>query len=139
MLRLFQGSFIFGEATPSHFFRVTTSTQVTLSQQLIFQSCCFFSFFRTVTFSQQLVFQNSFFFRGNILFFRISTSLWQLLFGTAIFSLFRVKITNFFSFFRKQVLLHSINFFRKVSFSKKLIFQKKQYSAISTFSGGLPF
>ena len=61
---LFTTSFVFAEATSSHFFSVTTSTQ-----QLLLRSSYFFrttaflrsSFFRTVTFSQQLFFQNSYF------------------------------------------------------------------------------
>ena len=68
MLPLFQDNFIQGEATSSHFFRVTVSTQ-----QLLFWGCYFFrtaavfSFFRTVTFSQELFFQNSFFFEQPLL------------------------------------------------------------------------
>ena len=54
MLRIFQNSFIFGEATYSHFFWVTNSTQ-----QLLFQSSCFF---------EELLFQNSHFFRSSYLF-----------------------------------------------------------------------
>ena len=59
MLQLFQNSFIYGEATSSHFFRVTTSTQ-----QLLFRSSYFFraaaflrnSFFRTITFFEAVIF-----------------------------------------------------------------------------------
>ena len=118
MLPLFQDNFVFGEATSSHFFRVTISTQQLLFRSsYFFRTAAFFSFFRTVTFSQQLFFQNSFFFRANRLqsshFLRIGNSLRQLLFGTAIFleELFRIKISKKANFL-KQVLLHNINFFR---------------------------
>ena len=128
MLRLFQDNFIFGEATSSHFFRVTTLTQqLHFRSSYFFRTAIFFSFFRGVTFSQQLFFQNSFFFRAKILqnshFLRIS-SLWQLLSATAIFSLFRIKISKKRVTFSKQVLLHNINFFRKGILWKKLIFQR---------------
>ena len=128
MLPLFQDNFILGEATSSHFFRVTTSAQQLLFRgTYFFRTAAFFPFFRTVTFSQQLFFQNSFFFRAKILqsshFLRIRSPLCQLLFGTAAFSLFRIKISKR-ALSSKQVLLHSINFFRKATFWKKLVFQK---------------
>ena len=90
MLPLFQDNFILVEATSSHFFRVTTSTQQLLFRgSYFFRTAAVFSFFRTVTFSQELFFQNSFFFGGEILqsshFLRIESSLRQLLFGAAIF------------------------------------------------------
>ena len=65
MLRIFQNSFIFGEATYSHFFWVTNSTQ-----QLLFQSSCFFwgaPFSEQSLFSKQLSFQNSYFSRAKLL------------------------------------------------------------------------
>ena len=58
MLRLFQDSFIFEEATSSYFFRV-----ITLTQQLLFRSSYFF---RSSTFFDELLFQNSHFFAGVI-------------------------------------------------------------------------
>ena len=64
MLRLFQDSFIFGEANSSHFFRVTISTQELLfASSYIFRAAAFlWSFFsRTVTSLQQFFFENSFF------------------------------------------------------------------------------
>ena len=64
MLQLFQNSFIFGEATYSHFFRVTTSTQ-----QLLFRSSYFF---RAAAFFEELLFQNCHFSRRNY-FFRTAT------------------------------------------------------------------
>ena len=90
MLPLFQDNFILVEATSSHFFRVTTSTQQLLFRDsYFFRTAAFFPFFRTVTFSQELFFQNSFFFGAKILqnihFLRKESSLQQLLFGTAIF------------------------------------------------------
>ena len=99
MLRLFQGSFIFGEAS-SHFITVTTSTQ-----RLLFRSSYFFrtagflrsSIFRTVTYLQQLFFQNSFFFRADLPssnHVRIGSFLGLSYFGTATFlaeGLFKIK------------------------------------------------
>ena len=88
--RLFQDSFVFGEATSSHFFRVTTSTQQLLSRNSYF--------FRTAALGaplpeqslfSQLFFQNSFFFRAKLLqskhFLRIESYLGQLIFEIAIF------------------------------------------------------
>ena len=92
MLRLLQDSFIFEEATSSHFFRVTT-----LTQQLPFRSSYFLgatAFFRSflcrrVISSQQVLFQNSYFFRLKFLpnshFLRLGISLGQLRFGTALY------------------------------------------------------
>ena len=131
MVPLFQDNFILVEATSSGFFRVTTWTQQLLFRgSYFFRTSAVFSFFRTVTFSQELFFQNSFFFGAKILqsshFLRIGGSLQQLLCGTAIFSeeLFRIKISKKRATFSKQVLLHSINLFRKAILWKKLIFQK---------------
>ena len=115
----------------------------------LFQSNCFragavFSFFRTVTFSQELFFQNSFFFGAKILqssdFLRIASSLPQLLSGTAIFleELFRIKTSKKRATFSKQVLLHSINLFKKTHFGKNWFF-RKWISALPTFSGELSF
>ena len=123
MLPLFQDNFILGEATSSHFFRVTTSTQ-----QLLFRDSYFF---RTAAFFP--FFQNSHVFAGVIfseqLFFRSETSTEQAFFENK-------KRANF----SNQVLLHSSNFFRKDRFWEKLVFQKSnipQY--IPTFSSELPF
>ena len=123
MFRVFQNNFIFGRATSLHFFRVTTSTkQLHFRSSYFFKAAAFFSFFRTVTFSQQLFFQNSFFFRAKILqsshFLRIRSSSWQLLFGTAVFSLFRIKIS------KKELLFQSRYFCTVSTFSEKLHFGK---------------
>ena len=132
MLRLFQDNFIFGEATSSQFFRVTTSTQ-----QLHFRSSYFFQYSYFF-----LLFQNSFFFRAKILqnshFLRIRSSLWQSLSGTAIFSLFRIKIS------KKELLFQSRYFCAVSTFSKRYIMEKvnfseKKFSVLPTFSGELPF
>ena len=90
MLPLFQDNFILGEATSSHFFRITTSTQQLLLRSSYFlRTAAFFSFCRAVTFSQEFFFQNSFFFGATLLqcrhFLKIGSSLRQLLFGAAIF------------------------------------------------------
>ena len=91
MLPLLQDNFILGEATSSHFFRISTSAQQLLFQDsCFFQTTAFFPFFRTVTFLQELSFQNSFFFGAKLLesrhFLRIKSALPKLLFGTAILS-----------------------------------------------------
>ena len=76
----------FGEATSSHFFRVTT-----LTQQLLFRSSYFFraatffrnSLYKTVASSQQLYFHNSYFSRLKLLlsshFLGIGSSLGQVI------------------------------------------------------------
>ena len=102
------------------------------SEQLLFSP-----FFTTVTFSQQLFFQNSFFFRVTILqsshFLRIRSPLWQLLFGTAVFSLFRIKIS------KKELLFQSSYSTQYQKILEKANFSEKQYSALPTFSGELFF
>ena len=83
MLRLFQNSFNFGEATSSHFSRVST-----LTQQLLLRSSYFFRatgffwealFSEHSLFSKQLFFQNNYFSRVKLLpsshFLRIESSL----------------------------------------------------------------
>ena len=60
-LWLFQNSFIFGEASSSHFFRATTS-----AQQLLFRSSYFFrtaAFFEELLFLEQSFIRSSYFFR----------------------------------------------------------------------------
>ena len=58
MLPLFQDNFILREATSSHFFRVTTSTQ-----QLLFRCSYFFRTAAFSPFSEQSLFRRSYFFR----------------------------------------------------------------------------
>ena len=125
MLPLFQDNFILVEATSSHFFRVTTSTQQLLFRgSYLFRTAAVFSFFRTFTFSQELFFQNSFFFGAKILqsshFLRIGDSLRQLLFGTAFFleELSRIKVS------KKELLFQSSFFYTASTFSEKLRFGK---------------
>ena len=88
----------------------------------VFGAAVFFSFLRTVTFSQQLFFQNGFFFMAKILqsshFLRIKSSSWHLLFRTAIFFLFRIKIS------KKELLFQSRYFCTVSTFSEKLHFGK---------------
>ena len=89
--RLFQDSFIFGEATSSHSFRVTASTQQLLFRKSYFLRAAAFlrsSVFERIISLQQLFFQNT-------CFLRIGSSLGQLPFGTATFlveEFFRIKI-----------------------------------------------
>ena len=59
MLRFFQDSFIFVEATSSHFFRVTISTQQFLSQNINFFTTA--AFFEGASFSEQSFFRSYFF------------------------------------------------------------------------------
>ena len=120
MLPLFQGNFILGEATSSHFFRVTTTTQQLLFRSsYFFRIAAFFSFFRTVTFSQKLFFQNSFFFKVNLPqsshFLRIGSSLCGSYFSE---ELFRIKIS------KKELLFLSRYFCTASTFSEKLHFRK---------------
>ena len=148
MLPLFQDNFILGEATSSHFFKVTTSTQQLLFRSsFFFRTAAFFFFFRTVlfvTFSLELFFRNSSFFGVKLLqsrhFLRIGSSLRQLLFGTAIFSeeLFRIKISKK-SYFFKAGTSAQRQPFQKNYILEKADFLEKQYSALPTFSGELPF
>ena len=96
MLRLFQDSLIFEEATSSQFFIVTTSTQ-----QLLFQSSYFFrtAFFEDLLFQNShfftavISFQNNFFFRAKRLqssnFLRIA---WRSIFFFSILKFTRVNI-----------------------------------------------
>ena len=61
-------------------------------------------------------------------FVRTESSLGQLLFWKATFLveyLLRIKISTEELLWLMQVLLHSINFFRRAAFSKKLFFQKR--------------
>ena len=107
MLPLFQDNFVLGEATSSQFFQSNYfDTIITFSGSCFFRTAAFFPFFGTVTFSQELFFQNSFFFGAKPLqnrhFLRITSSLPQLLFGTAILSggTVRIKISKKSFFFK---------------------------------------
>ena len=131
MLPLFQDNSIVVEATLSHFFRVTTWTkQLLFRGSYFFRTAAVFSFFRTATFSLELFFQNSFFFGAKILqsshFFRIGSSLLQLLFGTVFFSqdLFRIKISKKELLFQSRYFCTASTFSEKPHFVKKLIFEK---------------
>ena len=121
MLPLFQDKFILGEATSSHF--------------LFLRNSCFFS-----PFSEQLLFRRS------------ETSTEQPLLDNRKFFI-AVTFRNSFFFegtvynkdiyrratFSKQVLLHSIIYFRRVTLWRKANFSEKQYSVLPTFSGELSF
>ena len=121
MLPLFQDNFILGEATSSHFFRVTTSTQ-----QLLFRGSYFF-----VTAAFFLLFQNSYFFAGAKLpqsshFLIIGSSLLQLLLGTVFFSkeLFTIKISTEELLFRSRYFCTASFISEELHFGEKRIFQK---------------
>ena len=119
-----------------HFFTLVQSnyfdTTVNFSGQLFLQRSCFFlkrSFFRSVTSLQQLSFQNSYFLREisteqallvNRKFFMLVNFRNSYLFGAGI-----VQNRDIYrrATFSNQVLLHSVNFFRKTTFWKKLMFQ----------------
>ena len=140
----FRGRFFFTLLQSSHFGTSYFFEAAISSEHLIFLRSFFF---RTVTSSQQLLFfQNSCCFRAKLLsgnyHMRIGSSLGQLLFGTATF-FSRGIVQNKYIYrratFSKQVLLQNISFFRKGKFWKKANFSVKQYSALATFSGELPF
>ena len=120
MLRLFQDNLMFGEATSSHFFRVTISAQQLLFRRsYVFSAAAFFksSLCRTVTSSQPLFFQNSYFFSA------ISKE--EVLFRSSCFC-----TTSAFS--EKKKL-------QKSFFLEKANFLEKRYFALLTLSGELPF
>ena len=132
MLRLFQDSFIFGEATYSRVnYFVTT---VSFSEQLFLQSSCFFEelFFQNNRFFlSSYFFQNSYFFRATLLAsshsLRVESSSEQLLFGTGIFlteELFRIKISTAELLFPSRCFCTASMFSEKLLFGKKLTFQK---------------
>ena len=140
MLRLFQDSFIFEEATSSYFFRV-----ITLTQQLLFRSSYFF---RSSTFFDELLFQNSHFFAAVIfseqLLFQSETPTEPLLENRKFF-----RVVTFWNsylsgggivqnedIYRRDTFLkqvRSIKCFRRATFLKKTSFSEKQYPALSTF------
>ena len=168
MMLLFQSSFIFGETTSSHIFRVAISTQ-----QLIFRSSYFFkaavflsnSLFRTASPS----FCRSYFFRNPLFQSETSieqplTSLGQLLFRTATFlagDLFRIKIFTEILLFRsrkictastfseeqhfgksqffRRAIFRITYFFWSATFLERLLFQKTLPSITATFSEQTPF
>ena len=114
-LATFQDSFIFGEATSSHFFRVTASTQ-----QLIFRRGYFLraaAFLRSSVFGRVISLQQLFF--QNTCFLRVGSSLGQLPFGIATFlaeELFRIKIPT------EELLCQSRYFCPASAFSEELHF-----------------
>ena len=132
---IFSGSFIFGKATSSHFFIVTFFEvsqryffgAALTSEQLLFLRS---SFFRTVTSSQHF-----FFFRiatfSERNFFRETTPSEQEILQCSYLSE-QLPTEDIYrrATFSKQILQHGINFFKK---------SEKQYSALPSFSGELPF
>ena len=123
MLPLFQGNFILGEATSSHFFRVTTSTQQLLFRDsYFFRTAAVFPFFRTVTFSQELFFQNIFFFGAKLLQNRhFLRKLYGSYFSEQLFypeELFRIKIS------KKELIFQNRYFCTVLTFSEKIDFRK---------------
>ena len=130
MLPLFQDNFLLGEATSSHFFRVTTSTQQLLFwDSYFFRTAAFFPFFRTVTFLQE--FQDK-----DIQ--KRANFLKQLL----------LHNMNFFrkDRFWKKLIFQKSNipqyippFFWKAAFLERLLLQKTLPSITATFSEELLF
>ena len=117
-----------------------------MSQQLHFRSSYFFRAAAFFSFSQNshffaaaIFFQNSFYFRANIHFLSIRSSLWQLLFGTAFFPLFWIKIS------KKELLIQSryfctvSTFPEKLHFGKSYIFHKSNISHYLLFLDSCPF
>ena len=146
MLRLFQGSFILGEATSSellpchnsYFFGADiSSVHLFFVEKLLFRGSYFF---RINTFLRAKPLPSSHFLRiGSF----TGSSLEQFLSGIATFlveDLSRNRIKNIYksAAFSKQVLLRSINFFRRATFWEKASFSEKQYFALPPFSGMLP-
>ena len=126
MLPLFQDNFILGEATSSHFFRVTTSTQQLLFRDsYFFRTAAFFPFFRTVNFSQELFFQNSFFFGANLLQSR---------------HVLRISVKKFFTdiTFRNSYFIWR-NCSGERYLKKQLIFQSRYFYTVLTFSEKIDF
>ena len=133
MLRLFQDSFIFEEATSSYFFRV-----ITLTQQLLFRSSYFF---RSSTFFDELLFQNSHFFAEVIfpeqLLFQSETSTEPPLENR---KFFRV-VTFWNSYLSGEGIVQNKDIYKRDTFLKqvrsikcfKASFSEKQYPALSTF------
>ena len=134
-----------------NFFKLLQSncfdTAVTLSEQLILQSSCFFEelrsrkshFLASVIFSEYLVFRSETSTEQPLLesrkFFRAANFRNSHFFGEAIAQnkdIYKRAPSS------KQVLLHSISFFRRATTSKKLIFERKIFR-LSYFFGELPF
>ena len=112
----------------SYFFTIFQSnffqsiTKVTFSEKLFLQSSCLFwgaPFSRTITFSLHFFFKEKVLPRNHTL--RIGNSLVQLPFGTA---------THRRATFWKQILLRSINFFKKI---RKAIFRLTYLFLRATF------
>ena len=143
MMPLFQDNFILGEATSSHFFRVTIRhNSYFFRSSYFFRTAAFFSFFRAVTFSQELFFQNSFFFGAKLLqsshFLRIRNSLGHYFSEQLFFSeeLFRIKISI------KELLFKagtSAQHQPSQPFWKKLVFQKSNIPHYVLFLGSCLF
>ena len=125
---------IYGEATSSHFFRVTTSTQ-----RLLFRCSYFFRTAAFSTFSEQSLFRWSYFFRiasfSEWSIYRVATS-WEqeVVYGSQFseqlfFSeeLFRIKISNRELLFCGRYFCTASDFSEKLHFGK-LIFQKSNIS-----------
>ena len=109
-------------------------TAVTFSEQILFQSSCFLSpFSEPSLFCSSSFFQNSFFFRTKILQFFMAVS-----FRNSCFFLFRIKYLKK-SYFFKAGTSTQYQVFQKSYILKKFSFSEKQYSALPTFSGELPF
>ena len=132
----FQGSFIFGEATFSHFFMVTTQRQ-----QLLFQGCYFFradAFFQDLRFLKTVTSLKQLFFPEYLLFWSKTSTQQPLLENMKLFRAITFRNSYIFggaivqnkeiyrrASFLKQVFPHTISFFRRGKFSKKLVFQKR--------------
>ena len=125
MSRLFQESFILGEATSSHFFGV-----ITLLPQLLFQSSCIF---RASAFFDQLLFQNNYHFFAAVIFseqllFQSKTSTEQLPLGKKKF-FGEATFRNSYLFWRRnclewRYLQKSCYFFEAGTSAQHQLFQK---------------
>ena len=135
---IFSDSFIFEKATSSQFFRVTffqINTRVTFSEQLFFQSSCFFE----ESFFEHSLFLCIFFFFLRIANFserdfnhilRIGNS-----FRTATYRRYLQK--SYFFFGVGSSKQHQL--FQKNKILEEATFSEQQYSTLTPFSEELPF
>ena len=134
----FRGRFFFTLLQSSHFGTSYFFEAAISSEHLIFLRSFFFA--AVTFFSKQLLFQGKTYFgqlpHENREFFRVVTFWNSYLFSRGIV---QNKYIYRRATFSKQVLLQNISFFRKGKFWKKANFSVKQYSALATFSGELPF
>ena len=115
----------------------------------LFQSNCLYTeapFSEQSLLSKWLFFQNRYYFRAKLLpsnhSLRIESSWGKLLFGIATFlleDLLRITISTEELLFPRRYFSAQQQLFQKSYILEKVNFSEKQYSALPTFSGELPF